>query len=309
MEHIYSTADVEITHRYQYWHDVVVQHCIPAASRTLTDGPFEGRLSVRAVGAVDIVEMTADAHHWRRDAQHLRSGPEDNLWIGYMHEGRAEIAQDERAVSFASGDMVLYDAARQFDFSLMPQCAYLIRFPRSLLLQRCPGAERLTARIIDQQKPAATQLRALIKQAVDIDFCGMRPSTAIQFGCTLLDLAAIALEFQMEEKDPVRERDLYGRISAYILRHLEDPELNLETIAAKHNVSTRTVTRAFARHNKTPMGMVWKLRLEASYRALAEGRSRTVTEAAFDHGFSDLSHFSRSFRKTFGYSPQRLLIR
>lgn len=59
---------------------------------------------------------------------------------------------------------------------------------------------------------------------------------------------------------------------------------------------------------QTPMGVVWQLRLDASHRALAEGRARSVTEAAFDHGFSDVSHFSRTFRKTFGCAPHTLML-
>ncbi|WP_289240908.1 helix-turn-helix domain-containing protein [Delftia sp.] len=67
------------------------------------------------------------------------------------------------------------------------------------------------------------------------------------------------------------------------------------------------MTRAFARHNQTPMGLVWQLRLQASRQALMQGRCSSVTEAAFAHGFSDAAHFSRAFRKAFGCTPRSLL--
>jgi AraC-like DNA-binding protein len=38
-----------------------------------------------------------------------------------------------------------------------------------------------------------------------------------------------------------------------------------------------------------------------------QGEVRSVTDAAFAHGFSDLGHFSRSFKRTFGMSPQTVL--
>ncbi len=50
--------------------------------------------------------------------------------------------------------------------------------------------------------------------------------------------------------------------------------------------------------------------MEAAARSellcLKEGHARNVTEAALRFGFSDLSHFSRAFRKVYGMSPLTL---
>jgi AraC-like DNA-binding protein len=54
------------------------------------------------------------------------------------------------------------------------------------------------------------------------------------------------------------------------------------------------------------MHWLWHRRIEASYCALKEGHVRNVTEAALRFGFSDLSHFSRAFKKTYGMSPLAL---
>jgi AraC-like DNA-binding protein len=303
----YSTAEVEAARRFEYWKDVVCRHCIPADSRMLTEGPFDGRLAVRSVGVVDISAMTAPQHRWWRDAHHLRVGNDEDLWIGYLREGEGTISQRGRHANLRGGDMVLYDGARLFDCTLASQTTYMVRFPRRSLLQRCAAAELLTARTLDDSKPAVAQLRSMIEQAAGIDFEQRRSGVAEQFGTTLLDLVAVVLEFQMDDRAPRAERDLYARMVAYIRRHFEEPDLRLEMLANAHGVSTRTVTRTFARHNQTPMGMAWRLRLEASQRALMEGRSRSVTEAAFDHGFSDVSHFSHAFRKAFGYAPHTLI--
>ena len=49
------------------------------------------------------------------------------------------------------------------------------------------------------------------------------------------------------------------------------------------------------------------VRLNQASQFLLEGKG--VTETCFDVGFSNLSHFTRSFRRRFGYSPSSLMSR
>ncbi|RYF30139.1 MAG: helix-turn-helix domain-containing protein [Comamonadaceae bacterium] len=303
----YSTQTVEAPRRFAYWNDVVCRHCIPAASRMLADGPFDATLDCRSVGVVSISAMSAPLHQWSRDSHHLRMGPDDDLWIGYMREGEGVISQGGRQAVLKSGDMALYDAARPFEFSLAAKSIYLVRLPRNSILQRFAIAERMTARLIDNSRPGVLPLRSMLFEAATTEFDRSRPAVPEQFSRTVLDLLAVTLEMQLgNDEVPVR-RDLHGRLMAYVHQHLGDTDLSLQSLADAHHVSSRTVTRAFAAHDQTAMGAVWQARLDASRSALVEGRCRSVTEAAFDHGFSDVSHFGRAFRKAFGCAPHTLI--
>ena len=88
-----------------------------------------------------------------------------------------------------------------------------------------------------------------------------------------------------------------------MLAHLHRAELDIDTIAKAQNVSPRTLNRLFATDGTTPIRWLWQQRLDASYKALAEGHVTQVTDAAMSFGFTDMSHFSRVFKKTFGTSP------
>ena len=305
----YSTSNIDEIRRFTYWNDVVCRHCVPAASHPLTNKSFDAALTVHRVGAVDISTMSAPHHHWSRGSPHIRQDPEDDLWLAYMAQGSGRVEQSARQTKLDSGDIVLYDSSRPFTFSLQANSIHLLRLPRRSLLQRCPGAERLSGQGFEAGQVGASPLKSLIEYSVATDFSKMRSGAASQFGSTLLDLVALMLEVRMGKDATPHEYDLYARISSYIEQHFGDPTLSLESLAEVHHVSSRTVTRAFARRDQTPMTFVWKLRLQASRLALTEGRSRSVTEAAFEHGFSDVSHFSRAFRKSFGCTPQSLLIR
>lgn len=85
----YSTIGVAESRRFEYWNDVVLRHCIPAASLPMAGVDFDARLAVRGVGMVDICSLSAPLHRWERTARYLRQGPDDDLWLGYMQSGGA----------------------------------------------------------------------------------------------------------------------------------------------------------------------------------------------------------------------------
>jgi hypothetical protein len=89
----YSTIGVAESRRFEYWNDVVLRHCIPAASVPMAGVDFDARLAVRGVGMVDICSLSAPLHRWERTARYLRQGPDDDLWLGYMQGGYGQLEQ------------------------------------------------------------------------------------------------------------------------------------------------------------------------------------------------------------------------
>ncbi len=261
----YSTVGVTESRRFEYWNDVVLRHCIPAASAPLAGVDFDARLTVRGVGLVDMCSLSAPLHSWDRTARYLRQGPDDDLWLGYMQDGYGQLEQGGRKATLAADSLVL-----------------------------------------DDRRPGVIPLREMLRQAAAMPACLNTADISGRFSQTLLDLLVLSLELQDLNNVGV-ERDLYSRMMNYIRRQLVDPDLNIESLARAHHVSVRTVTRAFARHKKTPMAVIWQERLQASREAIERGRVSSVSQAALDFGFSDFSHFSHAFRKAFGISPRSLL--
>lgn len=304
----YSTLAVSAPRRFDYWKEVVCRHCQAADSKPLSQSSFDGALAVNAMGALDICSLSAPLHYWERSAGHLRSGPAEDLWLGFSRNGHGQLEQGGRKASLAPGSLFLYDANQTFRFSFGGTENHLVRIPRALLTERLPRVADYTAMVLDDRRPGVAPLREMLRQAASTPASLQDENISNRYSSTLLDLLVISLELQ-DLKTSHEELDLYGRIMKYIQRHLTEPELSIEVIAQAHNVSTRTVTRAFARYQKTPVAEIWKERLHASREAIERGQVRSVSQAALDYGFSDFSHFSHAFRKAFGVAPNTLLHR
>ena len=84
--------------------------------------------------------------------------------------------------------------------------------------------------------------------------------------------------------------------------NLEDP-LRPDEIAQVIELSTRQLERLFAKHlGMSPKRHYLQLRLEKA-RGLRRQTSLSVTDICVACGFRSLSHFSKSYRGTFGLSP------
>ena len=75
-------------------------------------------------------------------------------------------------------------------------------------------------------------------------------------------------------------------------------------MAAVMGVSVRTLQRRLAEHGVDFSSIVERTRFEAAMRLMAD-RSIGLLEIALDLGYSDLSSFSRAFRRWTGVSPGR----
>lgn len=96
----------------------------------------------------------------------------------------------------------------------------------------------------------------------------------------------------------------FQRALAHISANLRGT-LSPRSVAEATGMSARTLQAMFQRHGMTVSSWVRQRRLEAAREALA-GTARAdvdITRIALDHGFSDHSHFTRSFRAAYGETP------
>jgi AraC family transcriptional regulator, positive regulator of tynA and feaB len=142
---------------------------------------------------------------------------------------------------------------------------------------------------------------------------GDLPSEAMEpLARDLVNLTALSLgsteEARMGQHRSAR-RGLYAAIVTFIEANLADPLLSAPTVAAHFGISIRYLHRVFEETDRTFGQAVLERRLLRCAKDLGAAVDVRISDVAFRWGFGDISHFNRSFRQRFGFSPREYRYR
>ncbi|MBO9123748.1 MULTISPECIES: AraC-like ligand-binding domain-containing protein [unclassified Rhizobium] len=306
----YSTADLSQSQRAKYWHDSVAAQLIPAEAKYGDPHSFQGSLRGGPLAGLTICEMKAQPHTFVRTAQIVRRAPDEDFVATFLKEGSMRYCQNGRMVEATAGSIVLLDAGRPFKHEMGAITSLILRIPRRRFLARFPQAERLTGVELAQDNPMTGLLHQIAEEALRMQANSSANSAETRFASALMDLLIVTME-QSSAGDAGGDSNRYEMVrrkaSDFIDAQLDDYELSIETISSATGTSSRTLARAFAADGRTVMQHVWKRRLDASFALLSERRVAQVTQAAYQCGFNDLSHFARAFKLAFGVTPGAVL--
>lgn len=287
----FEASTLRENERYTYWTEFICGLICRTAIRVLQPDVFAAQLSGGTLGEMELCEIGCGALRYERTLNNLRRSPNDEFQLSVLLEGEGRLTQDGREALLQPGSFVVYDTASPFTYEFpKPYRMLLLKIPRHLMLSRVPEAERLTSLTVQRDsslgtlaaRPLATSIIEVFSGALDVE------------------LAARTLT-----RD--RQRNLCDKAKAYMRAHMDEAGLDLHAIALGLYTSPRNLSRALTTEGSTVAGWLWRERLKASHQTLREGLSHHVSDVALNCGFSNLSHFSRSFRKLYGISPSSLL--
>lgn len=106
---------------------------------------------------------------------------------------------------------------------------------------------------------------------------------------------------------PVLRPQMHPRVRALLRVLREDTEIDtsLEALAERVDLSPSRLMHVFTESVGIPLRpyLLW-LKLQRAATSIVNGA--TLTEAAFEAGFADAAHMSRTFKRMFGMSPSEL---
>lgn len=107
------------------------------------------------------------------------------------------------------------------------------------------------------------------------------------------------------EITPGEDEKFVDKATKYIETHLDDTDLSVEQMASAIGVSrVQLYRRLVSVTGKTPSEFIRLIRLRHAERLLAESQL-TISEIAYQVGFSSQRYFSKCFKDLYGYMPSQ----
>ncbi len=303
---IFSTDTLDQKDRFNYWNDVVTKHYAPCLGIANDASQFKATTTVQHVGSTELSHVASESIRYDRRSTDLRSVPREDIFLSVMLEGEGHFEQNNRQVSHGVGDVLIYDSGKPYSFNYTSAYkAMLLRIPRPLIQAKVTRLDNLGGTVLNDQSSFGRLIKSLMNET-SIIASSPELNREDDFIVPTLDMLTTAISRATTSDSGVTQSKLLNEVKAYIRNHITDEDLSLERVASEKGISLRTLSRVFAEAGETPRNWLQSQRLSCAYDALANKRVTNITEAALTFGYKDLSHFSRTFKKQFGYSPREL---
>lgn len=277
---------------------------LEVVSLSQASGPVSGALTSTDFGSVGIYGISGTAQQLVRSPRAVRQSPTELLKVCAMQRGRCIIEQSGHQYTVNAGEFGLYDTALPYRLTFQSawQCEVMTA-PLAAVASPRAAVDKARKHAWSSETGAGTILAHFINACTTLQ--GSPAAGRDQLaaaGASLL--AGVVLQDFEPAADSMGELFRH-EVESYIDYNLHAPDLNLESIAAAHHVSVRTVQRLFAGTGQGVTGLIRSQRLQAVRRDLADLRlSRlTIADVAARWCIHDAQWLARSFKSEFGMSP------
>jgi AraC-like DNA-binding protein len=228
-----------------------------------------------------------------------------------IHTREHEIRVDRgQPLHVRAGDLVIVNEGTPSEFHLPQVDVSIIALGRVRLGNLVPGIERDALYHVPAETPGLALLRDYAELARN-SLASENRAAALAAN-HLYELTALVLEGFVRAETGRSERSIRAaRLSLAkreILARLSEPDLGVASIARSLGISPRYLQRLFEAEGLTFSDFLREGRLELAFHRLRSDALREVgiSVIAYDCGFSDLSHFNRTFRRRYGMTPSEV---
>lgn len=281
------------------WEDRVSQICGNFRTTRNPQIPFIGDIQRRNHDGLEVAHIQTNASRVQHPAGSLQN--DQHCFLILQTHGTMGLRHAQGEFVLRPGEMALLDSGRPYDMlpqGLMQQMS--VHLPRSLLAQVLPrdsGFAKLSQGCISGQI-----LRNILQQLACRDEAfGAQQGDGQALQGALSALLHPALKTLTDAEDGAPLRMLAEQ---HIRRLLPDYRLTPERLAEEMAISRRSLYRLFESEGQSLSRYILGLRIERAAAELSLDAESSVTEIAFRWGFSDVSRFSRAFKRLKGMSPR-----
>jgi AraC family transcriptional regulator, positive regulator of tynA and feaB len=303
----FSTSGLRPRRRVEFWNELCSVYS-PLTTQPLDLATFEPSCTRAVAGELSISEISSSPSIVEHSSDHV-ARTRESLYFFYLQvQGRSIHRQGGREAHLEEGDFTMLSSTQPFQLVFEePNRILVVALPEERVQREIPCPQDIVAvrmshednlvRMVSQcamglwQECAGAGLDAIVT--------ALSRALLHLIGCPYTRLP------QMGSRGSTSLDSRRFQILKYIESQLHDSSLSPVTIAARFKQSPRSLHMLFSNAPETLSRYILRRRLEESACALTSPlkQGRSISEIAFDHGFSSSAHFCKVFRGHFHATP------
>ncbi|GII56570.1 hypothetical protein Pth03_49590 [Planotetraspora thailandica] len=297
----WSTADVGDADAFGYWSDAICEAFVGVSVRPSADVHFEGRVDHAVLDGIGFTVVSSFAQQVARTRRMIARDHEDFVLANIQIEGQAQVRQNGRVTALSAGAMAFVDSSRPYSLSFSGAFSQLVvKVPRSLLPRRSlPETTAVELSATGPGRLVADFLLGLNRQQ------SLNPKAAAALVPHAIGLLDTALDWTVGERPTNASAAALTRerVHRFVRRHVHDPYLDADAVAAGCGLSKRTLFRALAADGESLTTLIRRLRVARAQQILRAAPGRPLTVVAHECGFGGESQLHRAFKAVTGITP------
>lgn len=306
---LFDTADLPSPERFVAWRESIGVFLEVGLVRAGDEERYDAWAESYLLDDLMLSRCAASATKFDRRPLRVAHDSIDHYMIQVLIDGTIDMTLGRQALSFPTGQVVLFDLADVMDTVNSSFDLVSVIIPRRRLAPLLARPDSLNGAAVDPTSATgrlvATYLLSLYQSAPQLS-----PAEASAAATALVELIALAFNGVDQPGGDVSESLAKAellRVQGFIKAHLAALDLGPDMIAAALGISRARLYRLFA-----PVGGIAEyIREQRLRRCLtdlvsAKQAHRQVAEIAYAWGFSDPTHFARAFKQRFGRTPSEV---
>ncbi|HUF33429.1 MAG TPA: AraC family transcriptional regulator [Acidimicrobiales bacterium] len=265
--------------------------------------PFHATAERRRFDDLAVVDCVCDPCSGTRGNAEIAATDGEFAVVLIIRNGTETVSQGGAEANLKTGDVVAWDSTMPAKFAVWERLTKRSLLIPSAALDEVNARAWLQAGTVLHGASPATQLLTGYLEAIR-SLANLEPVAVSAARNATLELFGGAMRSEAGVPSTAMARPaLRAVIERYIDRNLPHGDVGLDTIAAAHCVSRRTVNRAFSDVGQT-LGEVIRARRLARARCDVVDTDLPISAIAHRWGFSDGSHFCHAFKDRYGSAPR-----
>lgn len=303
----FRTCDFEPQHRVEAWSELIWAALGRLQTETAAAADFTGQVRFGDVAGLKLCRAAIQTpHRVARTPELIRRDDRGVLKVVFQLQGCAVIEQSGKQLVLNPGEWTIYDASKPYVVVNPGAVEFLaLLVPRDRLIKAHGDVSRFTLVRASATAGLGRLICAYLSVLLD-DLSESELDSQRQLVHSALELLHLAVaEHLTAAQAPSPCVVSKERITAFITRHVRDPDLSIDILAQVMHCSKRHLHKIFNQGGETISEFLWNTRLERCRMDLGnpELQHKSITLIAFSWGFNNAAHFSRCFKERFGVSP------